>query len=241
MIRSLKVCAFASGLLFASSALAQYKTGLPPAADGNWYYCPTSATYYPWAQACSSNWQAWRIPAGADLPPKPRPAAWQSQMGPAGQQLWGAQMSELEATYRIRQQQERLQQLAAIHKKEIDAANAVKHAKDAKAGYRRVTLFDIDLDKRAISDKAKLIVSGMYQISGSEEWLVTIPDNFNYPSLPLITEDAPRDTRSILQRCKLSTICAITLVGHLGDCAHAFLGTPYKVDRCLYVTGTRSS
>jgi len=36
----------------------------PANAAGNWYYCGSSATYYPYTQACPEGWQA--VPARPD-------------------------------------------------------------------------------------------------------------------------------------------------------------------------------
>ena len=102
---------------------------------------------------------------------------------------------------------------------------------------RRISISDLDLDKKTIPDSATLVVSGIYYTVGQQEWLGLMPDNAGAPRIGLITEDAPRDVRAIIQRCRLSTMCSTILVGHLGECEQTFVGEPYAADRCLFVTG----
>ena len=155
------------------------------------------------------------------------------------QQPWDVQIHNLAEEYRIAQQQARDLRAAAERQAVLDADAAKRRAADEKSGFRYISLSDLDLDKKTIPGAKTLVVKGIYYVIGRQEWLGMIPFSAEAPRIGLITEDAPREARAVIQRCRLGTMCAITIVGHLGNCEETFAGTPYAAERCLFVTGIK--
>jgi hypothetical protein len=112
-------------------------------------------------------------------------------------------------------------------------------ADDQRHGIRHITISDLELDRRTIPANSTLLVQGWYYLVGRQEWLGAIPNNASAPRIGLITDDAPREARALLQRCRIAGFCGIDAIGHLGKCAETFAGSTYAVDRCLYVSGVR--
>lgn len=137
----------------------------------------------------------------------------------------------LEAAQRVRE----VSAQAAIEA----AARAKQNAADSRAGFRRTTVRELEIDKRSVASGQKLIVGGLYYTEGQQEWLGIVPDNDRAPRIGLITSGAPRDTQYALQRCRISTMCSITFIGHMVACQQTLFGRSYADDRCLYVTGRR--
>lgn len=114
---------------------------------------------------------------------------------------------------------------------------------DTMNGLRHMTVDDYDLDKKNLSPKVGLVISGYYSRLGGMEQLSKFPplaEFANQPAINLITENAPRKARAIFQKCSLSSYgCRLTLTGHPDRCTINFLGNAVHSDICLIVDGVR--
>jgi hypothetical protein len=214
----------------------------PPAGNDHWYICDTTpggAGYYPFVQRCSDQWR--QVAARGPLPPRPPMPGWVAMETPAVQKMnWDDHLAEIAAEYQARNAaaEQAVQNQKA---QEIISAQAAKQRDaDEKNGYRYMSVSDFDLDKATFRDGQKLIIRGVFQSFSDVDWLVAIPNSESGPKIGLLSDEAPRDVRAVLQRCRIGGICGITIVGHIVGCEHTFLGSGYKTDRCLSVDGIKS-
>ena len=211
----------------------------PPIDKDHWYYCPSTWTYYPWVPVCNAPWQIYNARPGEPMPPQPREPQGLLARGYGGSIIWQQQMSERAAEYQIRKQDAdratEANKVYAVQAAKDRAARAV----DEKNGYKYMSVSDFDLDKRTFPTGTKVILKGWFREIGDIDWMVANPGIDSSPRVGLISDDAPRSVRSLLQTCRMMRICSIKISGRVGGCEHSYLGVAYKTDRCLYVDGTR--
>ena len=107
-------------------------------------------------------------------------------------------------------------------------------------GYTPIEFDDFALDKRAlVASKAKIAINGFYKSAGEKsEFLLRaqVPETDDY-RLALLTEDANRETRKFLLKCRddAPRPCPIVLLGTVVECiSTARLGAE-KTSICLKV------
>ncbi len=209
----------------------------PPIGDGHWYYCDATRAYYPFVKACSGPWR--QVPASGPVPPAPPVPLWVQQRGAAFLKYWEDDKANI--VWEYQRAIEESKQAAEEHKRQEEAMarERTRRDEDERTGYKYMSVSDLVLDKKILSPKTKLIIKGFYQPVGDVDWLVEYFRVPNTPKIGLLLDDAPRNVRATLQRCRLSHGCAVTLIGHVGECEHLFLGTAYETDQCLFVDGIR--
>jgi hypothetical protein len=113
-------------------------------------------------------------------------------------------------------------------------------AMEKAQGYTPIEFDDFALDKRAlVASKAKIAINGFYKSTGEKsEFLLRaqVPETEDY-RLALLTEDADRDTRKFLLKCRddAPRPCPIVLLGTVVECiSTAKLGAE-KTSICLKV------
>jgi hypothetical protein len=107
---------------------------------------------------------------------------------------------------------------------------------DAARGYQMISFETFTLDaKSMVASQARISIRGSYVPDGNMEWLfpgqVEAIQARNSPTagsniarIPLLTEDASRDYRKYLLRCKSmpgadQTGCLTTIIGHVSVCS----------------------
>jgi len=125
------------------------------------------------------------------------------------------------------------------------AVPSVKKHDGTLADPIQIRISDFDLDKRDIPPDDEIQLSGYYWMDGYEEELAAgepiISLNERQPRVGLLTDDASRNAREKMQRCRADYygFCSITVVGHPVKCVHTIMGQPVKDDVCLSVDDLR--
>jgi hypothetical protein len=142
---------------------------------------------------------------------------------------------------RDQEQQRKNQQAEAARRATHQAAQAQaieeQRQADERNGFRRISVSDLELDKETI--KGGVITTGFVLQDGGIEWLVEYPSTPGTPKVGIMSAEAPREVRQALQRCRLSGICRLTLMGYMTSCEMTIMGKVVKNDRCLSPTGLR--
>ena len=127
------------------------------------------------------------------------------------------------------------------------AQEAIDEKADIAAGYMAIEFEVFVLDaKSLVASEARIAVIGSYVADGNREWLFpnqgaalqasTSPGQArNSPKIPLLTEDASRDFRKFLLKCKSTPGadrmgCPVAITGYVSQCS---MTGPFGSSRAL--------
>jgi hypothetical protein len=115
------------------------------------------------------------------------------------------------------------------------AQELIDQKSDTARGYRPITFEAFALDGKILADgRAKISIKGAYLPDGILEWLFatqvdaiqakTTADGRNISRIPLLTENATRDFRQLLLRCRSTPGsdqmgCPTVITGHVSICS----------------------
>lgn len=103
---------------------------------------------------------------------------------------------------------------------------------DESQGYKRISVETFELDAKALAaNQSKISLKGAYLSDGNVAWLLPAQLDairaLNDPAaarvvskVPLITDDADRDLRKQLLRCRGNPLaqCSVVIRGHVSTC-----------------------
>lgn len=136
------------------------------------------------------------------------------------------------------------------------AQELIDQKSDTARGYRPITFEAFALDGKMLAEaQAKISITGAYSPDGNFEWLFanqvdviqakTTAEGRNISRIPLLTEDATRDFRQVLFRCRSNPAsdlmgCRTVIKGHVSICSTTgALGSNRNLP-CIIVENGRS-
>jgi hypothetical protein len=125
-------------------------------------------------------------------------------------------------------------------------------SQDESQGYKRISVETFELDAKTLAaNQSKISLKGVYLSDGNVAWLlpaqVDVIRALNDPAaaravskVPLITDDAGRDLRQQLLRCRANPLaqCSVVVRGHVSTCqSTTSLGTQLEMACVAVETG----
>jgi hypothetical protein len=125
-------------------------------------------------------------------------------------------------------------------------------AQDESQGYKRIPVETLELDAKALAaNQSKISLKGVYMSDGNVAWLLpSLVDAIRamrdpasaraVSKVPLVTDDAGRDLRQQLMKCRANPMpqCSIVVRGHVSTCqSTTSLGTPLEMACVAVETG----